>query len=148
MKRLRAPVVLAVLVMAFFGHALFGDRLLLHRDLFSFHYPIHHYWVDQVRNGHFPVLNTAVNGGQPLFVNPNNSLLYPLSFLYLLFEFDTAWNLTFALHVFWAALGLFYFSRVLGFTINASLCGAITFGFGGPLLSSITYYAPLIGISW
>jgi hypothetical protein len=148
MKRLWAPILLAVLVLIFFGHVLFGDRILLHRDLFSFFYPLHHYWIEQVLHGRVPVLNTALNGGQPLFVNPNYSFFYPLSVLYFLFDFDTAWNLTLILHVLWAGLGLFYLSRVLGFSRIAAFSGALTYSFGGPLLSSVSYYISVLGLSW
>src|SRR3990172_5897871 len=107
MRRFTGPLVLAALVMAFFGHVLFGNRIFLYRDLFSFHYPLHHYWVSALQKGTLPALNPAVNGGQPILTNPNNAVFYPLNILYVLLPFDVAWNLTFTGHVLWAAIGLY-----------------------------------------
>ncbi len=142
------PLLLLITTAIFFREALFADRVLSYRDLFFFHYPLRYYWVSQYAHGFLPYINAAINGGQPLLANPNYAVFYPGNILFLIAPFNSAWNWSLAFHVFWAALGTYYFARKLGCSTTASLVAAIVFGFSGPVLSSLNYYNLLIAASW
>jgi hypothetical protein len=147
-KRGGVPFILLLLTILFFFPALFLDQIFRFRDLFFFHYPLRHYWVSLLHQGYMPYLNSGLNGGHPILANPNYAVFYPGNLLYLLFPFDTAWNLSLAGHVFWAGLGIYWLARLLGSPKAASAAAAMIFVFGGPFLSSMTYHNLLVAGSW
>src|SRR5262249_6886435 len=139
-ERIRAPGLLALFVILFFFPALLQQKIFLYRDLFFFHYPLHHYWIAELSHGNLPFLNTDLNGGQPVLPNPSYSVFYPGNILFLLFPFNQAWNLLLIVHVYWAGLGLYWLCRRLGCNESSAFAGAVVFSFSGPLLSSLDYF--------
>jgi hypothetical protein len=146
--RLLFPVTIVAVWLAFFSKALFAGQDFFNRDLFFFHEPLRRYWTSLVAAGHAPFLNTALNLGAPILANPNNAVFYPGNLLYFVVPFETAWNLSLAGHVLWASLGVYALSRRLDTSRWAALCGALVFGFCGPLVSSLNYYNLLVATSW
>ena len=147
-KHFIPPLVLLVVTAIFFREALFEEKILSYRDLFFFHYPLRYYWMSQYLNGFLPYINAAMNGGQPLLANPNYAVFYPGNVFFLVASFHSAWNWSLVFHVYWAALGTYYFTRRLGCSQAASLVAAIAFAFSGPVLSAMNYYNLLIAASW
>ncbi len=139
---------LFILTICFFWPAFFKDEIFQFRDLFYFHYPLRYYWATLIQNGEMPFLNTALNGGQPILANPNYATFYPPAWLYVLLPFDSAWNLIFAGHVFWAALGMYWLVRLYHCQRLAAFCAAITFAFSGTFLSCLNYSNMAIAGSW
>lgn len=148
LRRAAPWLLLGGITLLFFARALLAGEVFFYRDLAWFHYPLRNLWVTQVQHGLLPFLNPLLNGGQPLLANPNYSIFYPGNLLYFLLPFDTAWNVLLAGHVFWAMIGFYYLARDLDCEPPAALAGALVMGFGGPLLSCMTYYNILITGAW
>ena len=146
--RFAYPIGIVVIWIAYFSRALIGGQTFFCRDLFFMHEPLRRYWTSLASSGHAPYLNSALNLGEPILANPINALCYPGNLLYLLLPFGTAWNLALAGHVLWAALGSYWLARRLDCTRPAAFCGALVFGFCGPLVSSLNYYNLLVAASW
>lgn len=142
------PLLLAALTLIFFSGGLIFGGIFTFRDLLFFHYPLRHAWISELLRGHAPFLNAAINGGQPVLSNPNYAVFYPGNVLYLVLPFDAAWNLSLAGHALWAALGVYCLCRYLRCEKPAAFIAAVVFGFGGPLISCLTYYNLLITGSW
>lgn len=142
------PILLAGLTLLFFSGGLIFGGVYTFRDLLFFLYPLRHAWITELLRGHPPFLNPGVNGGQPILVNPNYAIFYPGNILYLVLPFDAAWNLSLASHALWAALGAYCLCRYLRCERSAAFVAAVVFGFGGPLISGITYYNFLTAGSW
>ncbi len=146
--RLLYPLTIVAVWLAYFSRALVAGQVFFNRDLFFFHEPLRRYWTSLLSMGHAPYLNTALNLGEPILANPNNAVFYPGNLLYLVAPFATAWNLSLAGHVLWAALGTYGLARRLDCARWAAFCGALVFGFCGPLVSSLNYYNLLVAASW
>jgi len=132
----------------FFWRAVFNNEIFQYRDLFYFHYPLRHYWANLIHSGEMPYLNTAVNLGQPILSNPNYATFYPPAWLYVLLPFDIAWNFLFIAHVFWAALGMYWLTRIHSCSRLSAAIAAITFAFSGAFLSCLNYSNMAIAGSW
>jgi hypothetical protein len=139
---------LFILTIFFFWRAVFNDEIFQYRDLFYFHYPLRYYWANLIHNGELPYLNTAVNLGQPILANPNYATFYPPAWLYVLLPFDVAWNFIFIVHVFWAALGMYWLARIHACSRFSAVAAAITFAFSGAFLSCLNYSNMAIAGSW
>lgn len=132
----------------FFWRAIFNSEIFQYRDLFYFHYPLRYYWANLIHSGEMPYLNTAVNLGQPILSNPNYATFYPPAWLYVLLPFDIAWNFVFIAHVFWAAIGMYWLSRIHACGRLPAAVAAITFAFSGAFLSCLNYSNMAIAGSW
>src|SRR5262245_52027307 len=143
-SRLIPPSLLFCFSVLFFCYLIPGNRFFCFRDLLLFHYPLRQYWISALMSGQPPFLNLALNAGQPILANPNYAVFYPGNILYMILPFQLAWNLSLAGHVFWGGLGVYWLARVINCQRFAALSAALAFAFGGPFLSSMTYYNLLI----
>lgn len=134
--------------LAAFGKTLLGPFVLLKGDLFYFRYAFQWTTVSAWASGRAPFLDPSLGGGEPLLANPSHAALYPGLALYALLPFPLAWNLTAALHVAWAGLGLYVLARRLGAAPPAALAGGLVFALSGPLLSTVSFYVVPQTASW
>ncbi|HWC11211.1 MAG TPA: hypothetical protein VG455_08315, partial [Acidimicrobiales bacterium] len=91
-------------------------------------YPWFRFVADALRDGHLVGWNPSILGGVP--VNPNSffSALYPPTWLAAMMGPFDAYNLFVVLHLAWAALGTYAWSRTLGVSRRAAwVTGLLTF---------------------
>ena len=69
---------------------------------------------DALRSGHFPTWNPTLLGGVPLTPNGYVSVYYPAFWLVRWLSPFDAFDLFVLLHLVWGALGVYFFSRVVG----------------------------------
>lgn len=149
---------LAVLMVAFWGTCIFGDKVpaagvyqqhfapynsgevpeltrqwdsLLWDGVAQF-YP----WRELMRrslqeNGEFPLWNPHQFCGTPFVGNGQSGLFYPPHWILRWFDTGTGMGLLNALHYFLAALFTFLLIRTLGGGHAASMIGAVSYAFGG-----------------
>ena len=155
-----ACVLLAVL---FFGDAFYGDRTLvpagdLYRldpwksiaesprhepaqcfdQLFQF-YPWADFFRQSIHSGKFPLWNPYNYLGTPFFANPQTALLFPLSWLHVIFPLRYSFTLLFLIKLAAVLLGMFAWLRSRRLPPEAALLGAVIFGLSMHTVVSLPY---------
>jgi len=151
MKKVRflsAITLLAGCVVFYFADILFSDKLFSFRDLSRYYYPLRLFAFSQLKSGSFPFWNPYVGCGHPLFAALQSVVLYPLSIVYILFEFDFAFNFFIILHIFLGGLFFYLLMRDTGHNHTASLISGITFMFSGYLIGVINLTTTLAAAVW
>ena len=101
-----------------------------------------------VRSGEFPLWNRFLSAGQPLAANPGFQTFYPGTLLIFLVGFPLGFHLEIVLHIALAAVGMFLLLRSWTLSATASLFGAVSFAFGGAVLSLTNLLPFLTSIAW
>jgi membrane protein YfhO len=131
-----------------FARSLLGGEVFFYRD-------IHLQWVGQaeafvrsVAEGSWPLWNRRWSFGQPLLANPNNQLVYPLTWLNLLMPPWHYYSLFVVVHFLVAGLGFFLAARRVGASGRAALLGAACWVASGPFVSLVNLWNHLSGAAW
>src|SRR5580698_1453915 len=85
----------------------------------------------QLLQGHFPLWDPYLMGGQPFFAHPCSMMCYPPTYLTLLFPIPYGLSVFFFLHLFWAAWGMHLWLKKLGLGETACYVGASSFALSG-----------------
>ena len=86
-------------------------------------------------SGSWPLWNQFVSFGEPLWANPAIQILYPTTWIALLWDPAHAYILFVLSHVFLSAFGLFLFAQRLGISRAGSFVSASLWILSGPFLS-------------
>jgi len=139
---------IAAVVAVLFAEPLLRGEVFYYRD-------IHLQWVGQaeafvrsVAEGSWPLWNRRWSFGQPLLANPNNQLLYPLTWLNLLMAPWHYYSIFVVVHFLLAGLGFFLAARRLGASGRAALLGAACWVASGPFVSLVNLWNHLSGAAW
>lgn len=147
-RSLLPPLILAALSFAYFSDVLLSDTVFSFRDLSRYYYPLRLFAVNLMKSGSFPFWNPYVASGHPLFATLQSVVLYPLSIIYYLGNFDTAFNIFVILHVFLGGLFFYFLMRDLKFDQSSALISAIVFSFSGYFISVINLTTTLAAAIW
>ena len=146
---LGAALLLAALVTAFFWKALLTDRVLAGYDLSTYFYPYRQYAATVLSRGNLPLWNPFLFLGVPFLANQQTAVLYPPNLLYLMFATATGLALSIALHLLWAALGVYAFARqVSGLVWPAAVGAAVIFGLSGFLGAQVGHVNQVNAAAW
>lgn len=143
-----ALLLLAACAVAAFADVLFLGSGFYFRDVTMGFLPCAAIVRDALLHGEFPVWARQLSGGQPLAANPAFQLFYPPSWLALLPRFPFGFQLEIVAHVALAACGMYVLLRRMALRIEASLFGAIAFGFGGGFLSLTNVVSTMRPVAW
>ena len=91
--------------------------------------------LEQINTGQFPLWNPHNFSGEPLLANIQTAIFYPLTLLFFVFNFDTAWSLYIVSSPIIALLGMFFFMRTLSLSKRAAIIASLSFAFSGHMLS-------------
>ena len=95
-------------------------------------YPWQCFITQSLHDGEFPFWNPYSFGGQPLFANGSNAILYPPRLLFsLLLPPSWSHDLLSILHVFGAGLAMYFLLRDFGSGSGGAVFGAVTWMFSG-----------------
>ena len=139
-----ALLILAVLA-ALFPGLVFGGQVLFERDLHQMLYGQYASFARMVRAGSLPVWDPLPGFGQPLLANPAAQVLYPPTWMSLVFSPETAYSLYVLLHLAVGALGLRALARRLGASPLAAALAALVWMLSGPILSLVNLWHHLAG---
>lgn len=153
MKRVRTSHALPVLTLFFcsllFFYDLFLGRFLLtERDLGPYFIPPRFFWVESIKQGHFPLWNPYQFSGHPFFANPQHGVFYPIHILFFILPFDIAFNSIIVLHFFLGGLFTYLFLRDLKAKSSGALLSGLTFMLSGYLLSVHSLLTILLSSVW
>jgi len=147
-KKIIYAVSLASLVFLYFNDVFLFSKTLIERDLSVFFHPYIATWIKCLRNSELPLWNPYIMCGEPFLASVQPAFLYPLSFLYLLFPVDLAFNLIIACHFFLAGFFTFILMKELKASDEAAAISAVCFTFGGYLLSLHNLMSTLMSVAW
>lgn len=134
-------------LLAFFP-CLFLGQAYFDNDLLAFFGPVRAFLKSQLAQGHFPLWNPYLLGGQPFFADLQNMMLYPLNWLTLPFSVPYGLSVFFFLHMALAALGMHLWLRSLGLSENACRVGALLFSLSGFFWLEIIHPPVLAAFAW
>ena len=143
---LALAAVLLVVLLAF-ADILSTQRALYNRDTAFFDLPQRAALRDAARDG-FPFWNPRFAAGQPLAANPTYEVFYPLHWLIFLPNFLFGFAAEVVVHFLLGAAGMFLLLRSLRLRIEAAVFGAVTFAFGGVMLSLTSLLPFLPALAW
>src|SRR5688572_28307894 len=147
---------LALIPTILFGDILFGSGTLYLRDVALYHYPGKHVLREIVLGGEFPYWSPYISAGQPLAANPVHQVFYPPTWLILLPDFTTGFNLLALIHVYLATFGMYALLRSMrpGDSPTdqryraAAAFGGLSFGVGGLIVSMLNLFPLLYTAAW
>ncbi|HEU4886766.1 MAG TPA: hypothetical protein VFV49_02695, partial [Thermoanaerobaculia bacterium] len=144
--RLAIGSLVAVITLLFFD-VVIGSGAFYTRDAALWYYPFKSVLRDVIAGGEFPYWNPFTSGGQPLAANPVHEVFYPLTWLAMLPGL-VAFNWHVLVHVYLLTIGTFALLRSLGTSRAAACLGALSFGLGGFVLSSLSLFPFLFSAAW
>jgi hypothetical protein len=130
--RLALAILTAVLALLF-ADVLLGASTFYLRDIVYGAYPSKSMLRSAILSGEFPYWNRWIGAGQPLAANPAYQLFYPPTWLILIPDLLTGFNLLLLLHVFLAAYGMYALLRSMDAAPPASAIGGVSFALGAVL---------------
>lgn len=92
-----------------------------------------------LRSGHLPLWDPYVFSGMPLLGTAQAGVLFPLNWLYLLFNAPTATNVMVLLSYMTAALGAFLYARRIGSSVAGAAVTSLIWQGGGFLINQISH---------
>ncbi|HVT01981.1 MAG TPA: YfhO family protein [Thermoanaerobaculia bacterium] len=140
-------IIFVVVTLAFFD-VLFMGRGFYLRDLTSVYFPMKSLVRDALLSGELPYWNRAYGAGQPMAANPEYEIFYPPQLLILIGPVDFGFRLHILFHLYLAGATMYLLLRSLSATRAASIFGALSFVFGGLILSTISLLPLLFPMAW
>ncbi len=94
-----------------------------------------HQWIqNEFQAGRFPLWASGPLGGYNLFASYQPGVLFPLNLLWALLPTGIGYGIIMALKMWLAGVGMWFFLRVLGLRVSASLLGALGFMFSAGMV--------------
>lgn len=122
---------LLLLTIAFFLEPIAGDVTFYFRDLFHWGYPAKAFYVEELKNGRFPLWNPYQYLGTPYAANISMSVYYPLNVLFFVLPFYTAFKYHIIVHYFLFGLFNYVFLRGLRVSPFSSSLASVVLMFSG-----------------
>ncbi len=117
-------------------------------DAFMYHLPVRAFAFDALRSARLPTWNPYILGGQPFLATHQAAALYPGNFPHWFLPAGRALGVVMALHVLWAALGMWVWLRQWGHPPAARALGALTFAFAVVGVRTLQWPHVLLGGVW
>ena len=131
-----------------FGRCFFFHQAYFDSDLLAQFGPWRAFLKDQLAQGHFPLWNPYLLGGQPFFADLQNMMLYPPNYLTLPFSIPTGLTLFIALHWIGAALGMRYWLLTLSLGERAGRIGSLLFALSGFFWMELIHPPVIAAFAW
>ena len=143
-----AALFVGSLAVVLFAPALFFSETFFERDLIAFYRP-----AKSIIAGLFeaseglPLWNPYFASGQPFAANPEHEIFHPLTTLFLVLPFEWAFRLQVILPALGAGPAMYALLRTLRRSRWGALFGALSWGAGGYLLSTINLLPILFAVA-
>ncbi|MEX2627076.1 MAG: hypothetical protein WD225_09330 [Ilumatobacteraceae bacterium] len=139
----------AALVALFVGRSFWlPGRHVVGFDTFAYSGPNYQLTLEGWRAGRVPLWNDLIFGGVTHVGNPQAGVFSPTKLIGLLFDTNTAMNVTVALHLVLMAVATVYLLRRLGARPPAALGGAVLMVANGAVLTRSIQFEQIIVLAW
>lgn len=133
----------------FFGRAVCGEEFFAFRDTGHFYFPLFSWTENEWAAGRVPLWNDLDNTGVPAVADATASIFYPGKLIFLLpLEYHTKFKLFVSLHVLLAAGGAYLAATYFKVRPSGSGICAVSYAFGGIVLSQHANVVYLVGAGW
>jgi len=145
----RFSLLIGLLLFAAYPDVLTGSRAFVFRDFGLYGYPMAHYHRECFWRGEIPLWNPLNNCGIPFLAQWAPMALYPFTLIYLLLS-PLSWSLgLFCLvHLWWAALGMYYLAYRLTANRFAAAVAGLAFAFNGFSFNCLMWPNYLAALGW
>lgn len=143
-----AWTILAAVPTLLFLDVLLGLNGFYIRDVVHYYFPAKKILRDIVLGGDFPYWNPWFGAGQPLAANPEHEVFYPLNWLILLPGYHYVFQLLPLIHIYITVFATYALLRSMSLGRPASVFGALGFGVGGLVVSSMNLFPILFSVCW
>ncbi|QPJ64299.1 MAG: hypothetical protein G3M78_02360 [Candidatus Nitrohelix vancouverensis] len=144
-----AAVVLLIGAFAFlFRNILFSGEIFYFRDILQYAYPMKRFLWESFHNGSLPLWWPEISGGVPFLALMHPGAFYPLSALFFLDDFNTAFNLFFLIQHWLLTIFVYALCRNNSMSPAASCGAAIVALYGGFFLSLSSYHNHFQSAIW
>jgi FkbM family methyltransferase len=131
-----------------FGQCLLWNQAYFDNDLLAQFGPWRTFLKDQLAQGHFPLWNPYLLGGEPFLANLQNMMFYPPNYLTLPFSVPRGLTIFYILHFFVAAFGMHLWLRSLGLSKTSARVGALLFAFSNFFWLELIHPPVLAAFAW
>jgi len=145
---LLAVAALVALLFLSFPSVFTGETLLFNRELRYLHYPYFRYAVDEFRQERVPLWTDRVFCGYPVIANIQLGLLYPLNLYFLAGSVPARMTALVLLHFLAGGIGMYTFTRRLGFGFWGALAAACVFMLNGFAVSKYVEFQSVRTMCW
>ncbi|MCX5701192.1 MAG: YfhO family protein [Candidatus Omnitrophica bacterium] len=147
-KSFLSIILLGFLNFIYFANIIFSNNIFSFRDLSRYYYPLRLFAFSQIKDGSFPFWNPYISCGHPILASLQSVILYPMSVVYLIFNFDFAFNFFIILHIFLGGVFFYLLMRELKFLHCSALISAVVFMFAGYLIGVVNLTTTLAAAIW
>jgi hypothetical protein len=126
-----APLVIAILVIAFYSLPAFSNNASVHWDAVDVQIPLQKYFADRMIAGHLPFWTPYLFSGYPLLANPELGAWYPPNWPFFLIRNFDWMELELLVNALIACLGAYYFFRRTVAPSVSAMVGALAYGLSG-----------------
>ena len=120
------PALAVILSLLFWWDLWFGGGLI-GGDLYTYFFPQKQFFVDQLRQGEFPLWNNLAGHGYPLVAESQTGVFYPPHLFYLWLNTNSAYNAVQLSHYILAFIFFWMYARTLGLSGWGSTLGALVY---------------------
>lgn len=117
-------------------------------DSFETYLPRRYELTRAIRASRFPLWNPYIFGGMPFFADPQSRVLYPLSLAFVPIDPLTSMTYDVAIHIFLAALGMYFFARKIGLSRQGSVLSSFAYSFSSYFYSRIGHSTFVAAGAW
>ena len=148
LKNLFPSIFLISIFTFYFYPVLFEGKVFFFRDISHFAYPMKLYLARVWELGEWPFWYPHLVQGIPFLQQMHPGVFYPPSVLFLMKDFNLAFQAYFLLHHFILTISVYVLCRYWGNSLQASLCAAVTSLLGGYFLSIAAVYNHFQSAVW
>lgn len=139
---------LALPALYLFRRVLFGGETFVERDMTAFYRASRMVFVRLwAECSGIPMWNPWFASGQPFAANPEFQFFHPLTWLFVVFPFEWAFRLQVVLPILASGVGMAFLLATLGRSRAATLFGALSWTYGGYVLSAANLLPNLFGLA-
>ncbi len=130
-------VIFSYITILFFKDVIFSNDIMVFRDLGRFFYPPREYAFRLLRQGIIPFWNPYIYCGNPLIASHQATVFYPVSLVYMLGNFEKAFNNFIFIHFILAGLFMYIFLIDQRISKSSSFMGSLMFAFSGYMIATV-----------
>ncbi|MFH1859495.1 MAG: YfhO family protein [bacterium] len=147
-KNIIAFLIILGVAFLFFSNVIFSDYTFGYGDLHRYFYPLRFYAASCIKEGILPLWNPYLFSGYPCLSALQLGIFYPVSILAYILPFHLGFNLYIVSHFLLAGIFMYLLMREWKTGFTGSLISALSYAFGGYMLSVVDMLTTLSAAAW
>jgi len=138
-RKIWPAYVILGLILVFFGKNIFpvNGNLIGGIDVAAYFLWHAQFIKTQFLSGSIPLWNPYYYSGHPFLANPQAFVFYPATLLFVALPLPWAFNIDTLLHLYLAAMGMYFFVFLITESKSAGLASAVAYGLSGHFMSNL-----------